>query len=197
MSMAHAILGVLLEGKCHGYQLATTLAERIENGPYNTGQIHQALERLEAQGLVVSRADESVHRIRRLFALTAAGRDEFFAWLKRPVAVARPVRDEVVVKIVFLGRYQPERLRELLEERRRDHLLRLAYLQRRPAAERSRTLDVGERLARDAFRFREEAELRWVEHCLVQLSTAASAPPVAVEALDAAAAPGTEATAGS
>jgi DNA-binding PadR family transcriptional regulator len=174
MSMAHAILGVLVEGECHGYQIAATLAERIENGPYNTGQVHQALERLEAQGMVVSRADDSVNRVRRLFALTAAGRQEFFAWLKRPVAVARPVRDEVVVKVVFLGRYEPERLRVLLEERRREHVQRLAYLQRRPKSEQGKTLDIGERLARDAFRFREEAELRWVEHCLANLGHATS-----------------------
>lgn len=176
MSMAHAILGVLVEGECHGYQIAATLAERIENGPYNTGQVHQALERLEAQGMVVSRADDSVNRVRRLFALTAAGRQEFFAWLKRPVAVARPVRDEVVVKVVFLGRYEPERLRVLLEERRREHVQRLAYLQRRPKSEQGKTLDVGERLARDAFRFREEAELRWVEHCLANLGHASHEP---------------------
>jgi len=173
MSMAHAILGVLLEGECHGYQLATKLAERIENGPYNTGQIHQALERLETQGLVVSHADDSVNRTRRLFALTSAGRGEFFAWLERPVAVARPVRDEVVVKVAFLGRHAPARLRELLEERRRDHLQRLAYLQRRPRGNGA-PHDVGERLASDAFRFREEAELRWVEHCLAQLATASA-----------------------
>jgi len=176
MSMAHAILGVLLEGECHGYQLATKLAARIENGPYNTGQIHQALERLEAQGLVVSHADDSVNRTRRLFTLTAAGRGEFFAWLERPVAVARPVRDEVVVKVAFLGRHAPARLRELLEERRRDHLERLAYLQRRPRENGARH-DVGERLASDAFRFREEAELRWVEHCLAQLAVAAAVAP--------------------
>jgi len=183
MSMAHAILGVLLEGTCHGYQLATKLAERIENGPYNTGQIHQALERLEAQGLVVSHTDDSVNRTRRLFALTAAGRGEFFAWLERPVAVLRQVRDEVVVKVAFLGRHAPGRLRALLEERRRDHLQRLAYLERRPKGNGGRPCDVGERLASDAFRFREEGELRWVEHCLAQLAatrdetSAASAAP--------------------
>ncbi len=185
MSMAHAILGVLLEGTCHGYQLATKLAERIENGPYNTGQIHQALERLEAQGLVVSHADDSVNRTRRLFALTTAGRQEFFAWLDRPVAVVRPVRDEVVVKVAFLGRHAPARLRELLEERRRDHLQRLAYLQRRPKGHDPRPGDVGERLASDAFRFREEAELKWVEHCLAQLAVAGEQPATSTAAREA------------
>lgn len=170
MSIAHAILGILQEGDQHGYQIATTLAERIPAGPYNSGQVHQALERLEAEGWAVSRAEVDTNRARRLFSITAAGRHEFQAWLQRPLSAVRPVRDEVVIKLVFLGVHEPNRLVELLEVRRREHMRHLAYLQREAVG--LRTTDRRQKLAqlaRDAFRFREEAELRWIEHCLVQL----------------------------
>jgi DNA-binding PadR family transcriptional regulator len=178
MSIAHAILGVLIEGEKHGYQIAADLAERIPTGPYNSGQVHQALARISSAGWATSRSEPGTNRARRPFAITAAGRKEFLRWLPRPVAGARPMRDEMLVKVVFLGRHDPARLVVLLEGRRREHVRRLAYLQRESRASHE-PAGVGAlgQLARDAARFREEAELRWVEHCLARLGPA---PPVAM-----------------
>ena len=171
MSISHAILGILIEGERHGYQIAATLAERISGGPYNSGQIHQALERIEERGWAVSHAEPAEGRSRRPFTITPAGRQEFLAWLRRPVPVTRPVRDEMVVKLVFLGIHDPERLTAFLEGRRREHLRRLAYLSResQPATDPGASVSLCSLLARDAFRFREEAGLRWVEHCLARM----------------------------
>ena len=170
MSVAHAILGLLIEGEKHGYQIATMLAERIPAGPYNSGQVHQALDRIEADGWAISRPDVGVTRARRLLSITAAGRQEFHGWLQRPLAVGRPMRDEVVIKLVFLGLHEPSRLVPLLETHRREHIRHLAQVQRegimKSAKDRTQKLA---QLARDAFRFREEAEVRWIEHCLGQL----------------------------
>ncbi len=168
MSIAHAILGTLLEGDRHGYQIAATLAERITGGPYNSGQIHQALERLEERGWAVSHAEPVEGRSRRPYAITAAGRQEFFAWLRRPVRTGRPVRDEMIVKLIFLGRHEPAQLVPLLEARRREHVRRLGAF----SGERDDGATTGglcADLVQHAFRLREEAELRWVEHCLERL----------------------------
>ncbi len=179
MSVAHAILGLLVEGERHGYEIATTLAERIGGGAYNTGQVHQALGLLEARGWALSRENEVLNRTRRLYRITAAGRGEFVAWLERPMTIQRPLRDEMVVKMSFLAEHDPERVVRILEERQREYVRRLGRAQR--AAARSRgegTTALIQRLARDAFRFREEGELRWVEHCLAQLRAVLGASPV-------------------
>jgi len=181
MSIGHAILGILLDGDRHGYDIAGTLATRIGGGPYNSGQVHQALESLEERGLAVSRPDDSGLRSRRVFSTTAAGRNEFFAWLRRPVPISRPLREEMVVKMVFLGAHDLDLLITQLTERQREYVRRLAQLQRPKALPKSS--DPFKRisqLAKDVFRFREEAELRWIEHCLAQLG-ADVAPAGAVE----------------
>jgi DNA-binding PadR family transcriptional regulator len=170
MSMVHAVLGVLNEGDRHAYDIAGILADRIPAGPYNSGQVHQALDRIEREGWATSHEEKHGSRLRRVFSITAAGRKEFMSWLPKPVSGARPVRDEMVVKVVFLGRHDMNRLVNLLEQRRREHIRRLAYLQQ--AGKRQPGGDDADRLpalARDAARFREEAELRWVEHCLSRL----------------------------
>ena len=76
----------------------------------------------------------------------------------------------MVVKMVFLADHDPHRLVAILEDRQREYVRRLGKAQRLPRATPS--AGVGARireLARDAFRFREEGELRWIEHCLRQL----------------------------
>jgi DNA-binding PadR family transcriptional regulator len=175
MSIGHAILGILIDGDRHGYDIAGTLATRIGGGPYNSGQVHQALESLEERGLAVSRPDDTALRVRRVFSATAAGREEFFVWLRKPVPISRPLREEMVVKMVFLGVHNIELLIARLKDRQREYVRRLARLQRPkrspPVSDPMKRIA---ELAKDVFRFREEAELRWIEHCLVQLGAEAA-----------------------
>jgi DNA-binding PadR family transcriptional regulator len=182
MSMAHAILGLLVEEECHGYEIAATLGERLGGWAYNSGQVHQALGLLEARGWALSREYEVSNRTRRLYRITAGGRAEFLSWLERPVAMGRPIRDEMVVKMSFLAEHDPDRVLDILESRQREYVRRLAHAQR--ATRRAKNEGPAElirKLARDAFRFREEGELRWIEHCLSQLRGIIN-PTVNVEA---------------
>lgn len=165
MSVTHAILGLLLERDRHGYEIATALARRIPGGPYNNGQIHQGLEQCEGRGWAVSREEQRLSRNRRPFSITPAGRQEFLSWLRREVPVTRPQRDEIVVKLAFLGRHDRERLIEVLEARRADLEERSLEHDRavaRPGEEIDHLVDA-------VFRFREEAELRWTDYCLERL----------------------------
>jgi DNA-binding PadR family transcriptional regulator len=178
MSIAHAVLGVLIESDCHGYEIAQVLAERTGGEPYNTGQIHQALEQLERRGWAHSRPTVGTSRFRRPCTSTPVGRAEFQSWMDRPVPLARPLRDEVLLKVVFVGERDRGRVVELLHARRHGVLESLATADRKrraqePAADRRGRL-AG--LASDALRFRLEAELRWVEHCLTALRPPVLAP---------------------
>jgi len=195
MSIVHAILGVLLDGERHGYDIAGTLADRVGGGPYNSGQVHQALEQLEERGWAVSHEDSSFARPRRIFSVTAGGRNEFFTWLKAPVPISRPLRDEMVVKMVFLGVHDLSLLIETLEQRQRSYVRRLARLQRGVALPKTNgPAQPIVQLAKDVFRFREEAELKWIEHCLSQLGVELGSSDVALsDEADEAHGPGVEA----
>jgi hypothetical protein len=81
----------------------------------------------------------------------------------------------MVVKMVFLGVHNIELLIARLRDRQREYVRRLARLQRPkrspPVSDPMKRIA---ELAKDVFRFREEAELRWIEHGLVQLGAEAA-----------------------
>jgi len=177
MSIAHAILGVLMDGDRHGYELARMLAERVGGEPYNTGQIHQALEQLERAGWASSRATVEAARSRRQFHVTAGGRTEFLRWLARPATGFRPARDDMLLKLVFLAERDRGAAIRLLEARRRDLLVQLA--EQANVRSEERRASAGARyagLTLEALRFRMEADLRWVDHCIAVLRPPLPAP---------------------
>jgi DNA-binding PadR family transcriptional regulator len=177
MSIAHAILGVLMEGERHGYELAHVLAERVGGEPYNTGQIHQALEHLERAGWAHSRTTVEAARSRRQFRITPGGRVEFQRWLAAPVSPMRPIRDEILLKLALLAERDRVAAVRLLEGRKRDLLVQLG--EQHAASARVARRGGGARFAAltlDALRFRLEAELRWVDHATANLRTTVTAP---------------------
>lgn len=170
MSISHAILGVLMDGDRHGYELARMLAERIGGEPYNTGQIHQALEQLERAGWAASRTTVEASRSRREFRITSEGRVEFLRWLARPVAPLRPVRDDMLLKLVLLAERDRAAALRLLEARKRELLNQLSEHLAAVAPARYAALTLM------ALRFRIEADLRWVDHCIAVLRPPMPAP---------------------
>ncbi len=194
MSVRHAILGVLTRGPMHGYHIAGELERRIAGGRYNSAQIYQSLHWLAERGMVVPAPPEpGISRDRRPFNITSDGRREFDKWLHEPLVLSRPARDDAVVKLVFIGLHEPSHLVGFLERLRRQHLRRLAGTQLRPRESNGESIDEGfmADLSGTALRFREEAELLWIEHCLVRLrplfeantEEGATAEPAAPEAL--------------
>lgn len=69
------LLAVLSNGAAHGYAVIESLRRR-SGGHFDLpeGTIYPALHRLEAQGLLKSRWDESAPRRRKVYSLNAQGR---------------------------------------------------------------------------------------------------------------------------
>jgi len=109
MSLRHAVLAALLEGEASGYELAKRFDLSVANFWSATPQqLYRDLERLEADGLVSARVVEQQRRPnKRVFTLTAAGRDELHTFTQEP---ARPVamRDDLLVKLQALDVGDPE-----------------------------------------------------------------------------------------
>jgi DNA-binding PadR family transcriptional regulator len=68
------LLSILSDGAAHGYAVIESLRQR-SGGHFDLpeGTIYPALHRLEAQGLLKSRWDESAPRRRKVYSLTAKG----------------------------------------------------------------------------------------------------------------------------
>jgi len=176
VSLRHAILGVLEDGPLHGYQIATQLERRVLGGHYNSAQVYQGLRWLAAKRFVVSEAPEpGINRERRPFRITPRGRSEFGRWLVEPIVPARPLRDEAVMKLVFLGPRHPEHLLTILERLRRSHLRRLAGSSTSSRAPAAGSGNLFARLTATALRFREQAEISWIEHSIEEVRRALDA----------------------
>lgn len=115
MSAKHALLALLRDKPAYRYQLGDRLQERL--GPtwrINSGQLYQTIDRLEDDQLIARLDNETDHhRERHVFAITAAGAEEFERWFDETMSKARTLRRPLLVKIALAGR---ERLQDTLQE---------------------------------------------------------------------------------
>ncbi|HEY5971900.1 MAG TPA: PadR family transcriptional regulator [Pseudoxanthomonas sp.] len=104
--LGHALLGLLLPGPASGYDLRQIFVRTpMASFSDSPGAIYPALARLEKGGLVTSRVDPSTGlRLRRLYALTEAGRNRLRAWVAQPITREDVVSDMdgLLLRFAFL-----------------------------------------------------------------------------------------------
>jgi DNA-binding PadR family transcriptional regulator len=91
------VLASLADGRKHGYGIIKD-AEQLSDGRVNlkVGTLYAALDRLQAEGLVVAAGDEVVSgRLRRYFELTEPGADSLKAESERQALNAKRARDRL------------------------------------------------------------------------------------------------------
>ncbi|OUE18643.1 Transcriptional regulator PadR-like family protein [Clavibacter michiganensis] len=128
MSVRHALLAVLTEGTCYGYQLRTEFSRRTGTAaPLNVGQIYNTLDRLERDGLVVKGAMDDAGHVP--YTITSAGTAEVRAWLAASVGGVG-ARDELVVKVTLALSLPHADAREVVRIQRERSLAEAAALAR-------------------------------------------------------------------
>jgi DNA-binding PadR family transcriptional regulator len=84
ISIRHALLALLSEGRKYGLQLRQEFESRAgEVWPLNAGQVCTTLQRLERDGLVAS-GDAGGSKPRNPFTITDSGSEELQTWLVTP-----------------------------------------------------------------------------------------------------------------
>jgi DNA-binding PadR family transcriptional regulator len=128
MSVRHALLAVLTEGTCYGYQLRSEYSRRTGSAaPLNVGQIYNTLDRLERDGLVVKGAMDDAGHVP--YTITSTGTAEVEAWLATSVGVVG-ARDELVVKVTLALSLPGADAREVVRIQRERSLAESADLAR-------------------------------------------------------------------
>jgi DNA-binding PadR family transcriptional regulator len=127
MDVKFPILGFLMEAEATGYDLKNRFQDPV--GFFyrvSDGSIYPALKKLARDGLVTLRRESQGRRARKVYAISAKGREHFKRMLHEP---AQPVFvfDESQVKIYFADR-EPEVALEHMERSRRDDETRTAIL---------------------------------------------------------------------
>ena len=124
---SYAVLGLVAAwGPCTPYDLKQAIEATVENFwpvPHTTFYVEPA--RLEKAGLLS--VDQEEHgRRRKLYAITAAGREALETWVAEPAVTPPQLRDELMLK-VFLGA-DPAPLTELRIAWHREKLVELEGL---------------------------------------------------------------------
>ena len=160
--MQDVVLALLAKEPSHGYELRARLQEAL--GPLrdalNAGQIYVTLTRLEKAGMVTAEHVGQADRPdRKVYALTADGRERVRAWLD-DVSWARPT--EFHLKLVAAAAARLADPVEIVEAQRRELLRRLAEAQRAALAEPDGSAAA---LLVEGVVLRLEADLRWLDAC--------------------------------
>jgi DNA-binding PadR family transcriptional regulator len=158
------LLALLAKEPSHGYQLGAQL--QLALGPLadalNRGHVYVTLSRLEKAQLVVStRVGQSDRPDRKVYALTASGRERVREWLA-DTSWPKPAPAEFHLKLVVAAAAGMADPVGIVDAQRRELLLGLREAQRAALAQPDGSL-AG--LLLEGVVLRLQADLRWLEAC--------------------------------
>ncbi len=114
----YPIIGILLKGPMHGYDICRRLGEEI--GPIwrlGKSQVYALLAKLERDGLLAhERVGQENLPARNIFTLTSKGSRVVKEWLEQPVYHFRDMRLEFMVKLWFVRQLCPDQEKILIEK---------------------------------------------------------------------------------
>jgi DNA-binding PadR family transcriptional regulator len=170
MSTAHVLLGLLVGGPRHGYDLKRAHDERLPQAkPLAFGQVYATLGRLERDGYVVESGQErDGGPDRTSYALTDEGRGHLDQWLAAIEPPAPYVTSELFSKVVVaLLAADAERARDYLAAQRVAHMSRMREL---TTTKTTPGVSVGDVVAADFAIGHLEADLRWLQTTLSRVA---------------------------
>ncbi|MEV1006191.1 PadR family transcriptional regulator [Streptomyces sp. NPDC049881] len=163
--MQDVVLALLTKEPSHGYDLRKRLAAAL--GPLgeslNAGQVYVTLTRLEKAGLVVQEREDAPVRgpRRKVYALTAAGRERVAAWMTEDAGPRADV-PEFHLKLVAAAESGMAEPLALVAARRRELRRGLSEAQH---ALLTHDTDSEAGLLLEGVALRLQADLRWLEAC--------------------------------
>jgi DNA-binding PadR family transcriptional regulator len=164
----YAILGLLLRGPSHGYELATRFGELFGPGwAINRGQVYDMLHTLEDEGLVERLGPPDPRRNSQRYRITHKGERAFAKWLSKPSSYTRPHREVLYLKLALAGPRDAHHLLEAIDIQRQACVDRLsAYTAEnacRPPADASEWETLAREMIDEDVTTRLHGELEWLE----------------------------------
>lgn len=197
MSIKYAVLGLLIERRGYGYDLANRLQERLGPGfRAVSGAVYVSLDQLAKDALATEAERIQIGRqVKVYYEATAAGHERFARWMEQRPS-REPLRGELYLKLAVargehlltlraeLERLERECLTELQDQTRSMRLASEAHGEAVP-------WDVAVRWMTDsAVLERLHGDLRWTRMALKTIKSASAQGAVSRTALHAAAAAG-------
>lgn len=165
MSVPFALLGLLERHPSHGYDLKRNYDVYFgRDKPLPYGQVYATLSRLTRDGLVVASGQEAgAGPDRKLYAITAQGEADLWAWLERPES-PEPHLQTVLAAKVILALLLGQAAEGYLDAQRAAHIARMREL-----TALRREVPFVDALLVDHAIYHLEADLRWIEMTTARL----------------------------
>jgi DNA-binding PadR family transcriptional regulator len=168
-NLRYAVLGLIANKTdgVHGYRLKGECeAIADEFWSLNYGRLYRILDDLERAGeLSVADEIQKGRPNRKVYRITESGKQSLDDWLLAPVEEdAQPLRDEMVLKLLFLGADDIDRVYEIIKQQRSIYLTRLARVtRRRRRLEKAGVNMRATEMILDGAEMRVRADLSWLE----------------------------------
>ena len=116
MPIKHAVLGLLVERRGYGFELASRLGDRLGSGlAVPSGTVYTSLSTLERDGYIrVAKRVGRGRQIRVYYEPTLDGVEHFEQWMDEPLG-REPLRGELYLKFALLDADRVPALREAFE----------------------------------------------------------------------------------
>jgi len=176
----NGLLALLERGPMYGWKLRSEFeASTGSTWPLNIGQVYTTLSRLERDGLVepVGVADAEG---RVTYRITDAGRAEVAGWFATPVGGETRPRDELAIKLAMALTTPGVDAHRVIQTQRTATLRSLQDLTRLKARA-DEVADAAWLLVLESMIFKAEAEVRWLDHCEVRITSTPLPSPAPVD----------------
>ncbi len=169
MSLGHVLLGLLVPGQRHGYELKRTYDVRFPLArPLASAQVYATLARLARDGFVAAGGTERVGGPDRIaYVLTPQGQAELRRWLEEVEEPSPFVSNPLAVKVTLAALTSgDDAARGYLRRQREAHLIRMREYTRiksDPATGLAQLLDADYALEHL------NADLTWIDNALARV----------------------------
>lgn len=116
VSPEYALLGFLISGPSHGYDLHQRFTAELGHVWHvSQSQAYAILKRLETRGDITAQVVEQEKLpARQVLRITGTGRRRFFEWLERGIGrTARSIRLEFLTRLYFTQLHRPENVSQI------------------------------------------------------------------------------------
>jgi DNA-binding PadR family transcriptional regulator len=176
----HGLLALLERGPMYGWKLRSEFeASTGATWPLNIGQVYTTLSRLERDGLVEP-VGETDAEVRVTYRITDAGRAEVAGWFATPVNGESRPRDELAIKLAMALTTPGVDAHRVIQTQRTATLRSLQDLTRLKARADEQA-DAAWLLVLESMIFKAEAEVRWLDHCEVRITSTPLPSPAPVD----------------
>ena len=179
MSIDHIILGIISLEPCSGYDMKMEFEQGGASmlSALSFGSIYPRLRQLEQEGLIEIQQQPGGGRQKKVYELTQPGWLELQTWLEQQSDYPIPMRDELLLKMLFWGSsgVNRETLMAQLRVRYEESNEVLQYITEWEHNGRS-FVDEYTALVLSYIRNKLESELNWIMNTMTQLESEPSLP---------------------